>query len=970
MRMNCLHLQLYRDSKDRYKQGQTKASLSLQHFLAVESGFTLDKESNTIAIICQDVTVVLAFDTRERLIQWQVKIANNLGEDQQFLIQISSAPPRTKIATGPARLHVQEHRFCLAQGVPPRLIGCWQISQLRKYGVVENRFCFEGGSQCGRGEGVYVLVTDQGDEICRVLTLAADGKLTSRRASRSASRNASVCESPRKQRNLSESSRFLATDLCSGGDGGGTGGGDGGGGMCGCPSCRQSAAADSSEMTTVWPSAETSCGDYGDTTSVAEFNDKMDGRMGGAWAGVGNDGRSLERCMSCISKLGALSRSSTGCVTANTPSAAAPPPSSCFTPAWTMDAPGPTGQVNCQQNPQEISSANCDEYSVPNPLNDENRLPPASCQFCPLPLGAPPSRPPKPSQLVGGGGVGGADSPLKKKQKKAPMPLPQLAPSNNHHHHHHQCQCHHHQIADSSLMAVQGGNAFENYDIPKLHLGGYKDGLEGDDYYDTPKNIKESLELTASTMDHNNYGNYDTPPPPHPATLQTVQPLHACNRAMMDQDARRAVVCPCHRMMGWAESWMLLPYCRRGNGIENTSLPFHKVKLDGEGRMPVVDKSGEMAIYATVNKLKKTSKHATCEKRETNGDLGLQPSTATESEPACSNYVNVEISNGGVSNSTNNYANLEFAQSLEYYENVRDLASKRPTTVGSTGCQSADKFSTKCGHPSSSEKKPAQDDYLMMEPAKSKSSCGSNFPGYLPMLPISQAAGNGNRAANLTSQLVEKAASVPSLISAGRFGTPPRSEDSSRVPGSAMMGGGGGHHSATSSPYLRRNLMNSCYYSQMINDDDAAAMSTRFVRKRSSSADSTRYIDNLESITERTVSSSSSTQVNNSKNTSVDSLSSQIGGRHTSADSLSQERDLATPVNVDEGEAGDGKGERNEVKEKMESSDSLRTPASPQPPPPPHTTFAPVHIRRSSSIPCKSGHNRDSSSSNDSGVSI
>jgi hypothetical protein len=35
---DCLHLQLYRDSKDRYKQGQTKASLSLQHFLGVESG--------------------------------------------------------------------------------------------------------------------------------------------------------------------------------------------------------------------------------------------------------------------------------------------------------------------------------------------------------------------------------------------------------------------------------------------------------------------------------------------------------------------------------------------------------------------------------------------------------------------------------------------------------------------------------------------------------------------------------------------------------------------------------------------------------------------------------------------------------------------------------------------------------------------------------------------------------------------
>uniref|UniRef100_T1H9E3 IRS-type PTB domain-containing protein n=1 Tax=Rhodnius prolixus TaxID=13249 RepID=T1H9E3_RHOPR len=94
-------------------------------------GFTLDKESNTIAILCQDVTVVLAFDTRERLIQWQVKIANNLGEDLQYLIQIGSAPARTKISAGPARLHIQEYRFSLTMGVPPRLIGVWNISQLR-----------------------------------------------------------------------------------------------------------------------------------------------------------------------------------------------------------------------------------------------------------------------------------------------------------------------------------------------------------------------------------------------------------------------------------------------------------------------------------------------------------------------------------------------------------------------------------------------------------------------------------------------------------------------------------------------------------------------------------------------------------------------------------------------------------------------------------------------------------------------
>lgn len=128
---DCLHLQLYRDSKDRYKHGQTKASLSLQHFLGVESGFTLDKESNTIAILCQDVTVVLAFDTRERLIQWQVKIANNLGEDIQYLILVSSAPAKAKIATGPARMHIHDHRFCLTTGVPPKLSGLWEIGHLR-----------------------------------------------------------------------------------------------------------------------------------------------------------------------------------------------------------------------------------------------------------------------------------------------------------------------------------------------------------------------------------------------------------------------------------------------------------------------------------------------------------------------------------------------------------------------------------------------------------------------------------------------------------------------------------------------------------------------------------------------------------------------------------------------------------------------------------------------------------------------
>lgn len=104
-------MQLYRDSKDRYKQGQTKASLSLEHFLGLETGFTLDKESNTVAIVCQDVVVVLAFDNRERLMQWQVKLSSHLGDGPHFLVLLSSAPTKARLSAGPARLHVQVNMY-------------------------------------------------------------------------------------------------------------------------------------------------------------------------------------------------------------------------------------------------------------------------------------------------------------------------------------------------------------------------------------------------------------------------------------------------------------------------------------------------------------------------------------------------------------------------------------------------------------------------------------------------------------------------------------------------------------------------------------------------------------------------------------------------------------------------------------------------------------------------------------------
>lgn len=85
---DCVHLQLYRDSKARWGGGGCKASLSLQQFLGCEAGFTLDKHSNTLALVCTDLVAILAFETRERLIQWQVSITILAQDLMNFTIEI------------------------------------------------------------------------------------------------------------------------------------------------------------------------------------------------------------------------------------------------------------------------------------------------------------------------------------------------------------------------------------------------------------------------------------------------------------------------------------------------------------------------------------------------------------------------------------------------------------------------------------------------------------------------------------------------------------------------------------------------------------------------------------------------------------------------------------------------------------------------------------------------------------------
>ena len=75
-----LHISLYKDGNERYKNGQEKAMFPLEEFYGIESGFSLDKEQHVMAIVCQDMVVLLALYSTEVMIQWEIKIRANLGE--------------------------------------------------------------------------------------------------------------------------------------------------------------------------------------------------------------------------------------------------------------------------------------------------------------------------------------------------------------------------------------------------------------------------------------------------------------------------------------------------------------------------------------------------------------------------------------------------------------------------------------------------------------------------------------------------------------------------------------------------------------------------------------------------------------------------------------------------------------------------------------------------------------------------
>ena len=72
----------------------------------------------------------------------------------------------------------------MTSGIPPKLFHSWNLNDMRRFGPLEGgRFCFEGGSRCGKGEGIHILRLDDPEDLLRAFEAASSNRLESKRKS-------------------------------------------------------------------------------------------------------------------------------------------------------------------------------------------------------------------------------------------------------------------------------------------------------------------------------------------------------------------------------------------------------------------------------------------------------------------------------------------------------------------------------------------------------------------------------------------------------------------------------------------------------------------------------------------------------------------------------------------------------------------------------------------------------------------
>lgn len=714
-----MSLQLWRDSKEVDRGGPTKGSINLSDYLGFESTFNLDKESHTLALIFQQMVVIIALPSREALIKWQVRLSSQFEEGQQLDVHLVSAPKKSKLSTGPMKIHLQNRRFIITMGIPPALVNSWNLVDMRRYGAVEGgRFCFEGGTRCGKGEGLHVFRVDNAEEIQIAFDLASKGKLENKKRPGALGGNFAVSASPSIASNLCSRESGASSDISSSSLTALLAPHSSASSACGSLRSKEDfnrtrSRSRSVNTSVAWSSAEGGLSYSSPDTVSLDLSEVADQQQqmqqyqqmamacGGGYQGGPGGYQPLGYLVSehgdirlpspehLVNRKALLDRMGLDTMSVNSRVHASS--RSCGSEAdfylhFQNHGQTPHRGISRQASSTDrlsLSSADSHSsgsYAASNYDQPKSMLKVAGASSLSSPkmmrrtpnrcgsgLGRPPvssrdslSPPltPKSARRVAVANAGSAPG-FGPEMRRVIAAAP--------------CGCGGGEGATAA--APQQGQGYENYDIPR-NLG-IQEAMQ---FYDTPRNIREAMAVTARSSDGGDgMGNYDIP---NASALPVFRKPCGCVMRLTTQPEEEKPG------VGGLMTWTCV---REGpTGPEESEVKIPRMKLTGHGKMPVVD----MRKLNSMRSVMDGDSRATS---PLSSGPGLPPKPPVYAQidrskkacPACTNPSQhiahrchrakldlQETTTHTVKQDAGNYTNLEFAKSLPLYENSRDVLSR------------------------------------------------------------------------------------------------------------------------------------------------------------------------------------------------------------------------------------------------------------------------------------------------------
>ncbi|KRX87427.1 Ubiquitin-conjugating enzyme E2 H [Trichinella pseudospiralis] len=155
-----------------YLKKPPKQVICLLHYYGLESGLNICGECYTLSVVCDENTLVFAFEEEKTLLHAERRLRKLLGFGCLFRCMILFAPAESLLKSEQyVRLLLQNGRFCLASSVPAQIIAKFQIETLERFGALQNKFYFE------HNQSDYVLRSSLCQQIDACFRLALDYQL-------------------------------------------------------------------------------------------------------------------------------------------------------------------------------------------------------------------------------------------------------------------------------------------------------------------------------------------------------------------------------------------------------------------------------------------------------------------------------------------------------------------------------------------------------------------------------------------------------------------------------------------------------------------------------------------------------------------------------------------------------------------------------------------------------------------------